>query len=682
MPRNHENTFLSTAIDLVNKGFCPVLVDGKRPVFTAFTSYMPGWSSHTNTSNGYTQHLLETWSNAYPGANIGVLTRECPSIDIDHEAAIELIKDFLPRTPCVKKGARGITLMYSQSASDPILRTRIFKNQSDDGVILEVLANGRQTVIPPSIHPDTKRPYEWVVSPWGNPPMALGACPLPPLSQKNCDDIEAKLRELGLMRPPPVAGVERTSPLGENEKERYRAYIQPKIDQRMAELESCDAGGRQNALNGLCMALAPYVQAGLVNEEWLLQKARTACVANGWIRTDGEGAFRRQFDKALRDGRDKPLPDLDGAALSRLKAFPGAVSPMGAAPPGKKRYSMGFDGDEALDLPAPEPLWTIDGWIPHEQVSLLYGDGASGKTTLLMQLGVAAARGGSWLGLPVKQRRVLFVSGEDEVRDLRRRHAEVCRVQGRPARGMIKFVSLVSEPDVDSTYIAKSGVDEMSKILEGFDILKDEVVDGKYDMVILDPAMTLYAGNQNSAVSVYSFISLLRKHLAFECGCTVVIAAHPSTEGMKTGTGTSGSVAWNNACRARMYFSRMEDGETMKLELVKANRGRAGAKVLSKWVEGAFVTTSLPTPAMAALNAVEGPACVLYMSLLAKRLDTGESNPPRDMPNVFARSREAREAGISKIALAQAQTDLLNAGAIEIVMVNNSRQLVIAEREQ
>jgi hypothetical protein len=75
--------------------------------------------------------------------------------------------------------------------------------------------------------------------------------------------------------------------------------------------------------------------------------------------------------------------------------------------------------------------------------------------------------------------------------------------------------------------------------------------------------------------------------------------------------------------------------------------------------------------------AVEDIACVLYIVLLAKRLADRESTPPRDMPNVFARSREGREAGISKAAFAKAQEDLLDAGKIEIVMSNKSRQLVI-----
>ena len=56
----------------------------------------------------------------------------------------------------LKEGARGVTMLYRSPV--PIASRNFMVN----GIpVMQVLADGRQTVLPPTIHPDTNRPYTW-----------------------------------------------------------------------------------------------------------------------------------------------------------------------------------------------------------------------------------------------------------------------------------------------------------------------------------------------------------------------------------------------------------------------------------------------------------------------------------------------------------------------------------------
>ena len=90
-------------------------------------------------------------------------------------------------------------------------------------------------------------------------------------------------------------------------------------------------------------------------------------------------------------------------------------------------------------------------------------------------------------------------------------------------------------------------------------------------------------GNENYRFQVRSFINLLRRW-AMEMDGGVIITAHPSNFGLSQGTGISGSTAWNNSVRSRIYltkpkddvddFGEQEDTNERILKLMKNNYGR------------------------------------------------------------------------------------------------------------
>ena len=77
-------------------------------------------------------------------------------IDSDDAAVIAAVKATCP-SPVRKRGRKGYTAFFR---AGPMVKPRSFKFGNGDGV--DLLAHGKQTVLPPTIHPDTDKPYAWL----------------------------------------------------------------------------------------------------------------------------------------------------------------------------------------------------------------------------------------------------------------------------------------------------------------------------------------------------------------------------------------------------------------------------------------------------------------------------------------------------------------------------------------
>lgn len=116
---------------------------------------MRGWNDHCSAPPSAFQ--VKMWS-MWPDAGIGVACGNgLIAIDIDMESLVAPITERLPRALVAKRGAKGLTLFY-RGDTDKI-RSR---NVRIDGVgAVDILAWGKQTVLPPSIHPRTGEPYTY-----------------------------------------------------------------------------------------------------------------------------------------------------------------------------------------------------------------------------------------------------------------------------------------------------------------------------------------------------------------------------------------------------------------------------------------------------------------------------------------------------------------------------------------
>ena len=83
-------------------------------------------------------------------------------IDLDDDLFIQRVRAALPGEPISKFGKKGITFLVR--AAHPMKSAKFARKDELSGkrfTVIDFMGVGNQTVIPPSIHPDTGKPYEW-----------------------------------------------------------------------------------------------------------------------------------------------------------------------------------------------------------------------------------------------------------------------------------------------------------------------------------------------------------------------------------------------------------------------------------------------------------------------------------------------------------------------------------------
>ena len=123
---------------------------------------MPNWQKRFNCGVPPASERAR-WSEGDSG--VGVITGPAShgvvaiDIDTDDPSIITAIMSALPPTPIKKRGAKGETLFYY----GPYIETSTSWNIEGRRVV-DLIGPGRQTVLPPTIHPDTGEPYVWTGS--------------------------------------------------------------------------------------------------------------------------------------------------------------------------------------------------------------------------------------------------------------------------------------------------------------------------------------------------------------------------------------------------------------------------------------------------------------------------------------------------------------------------------------
>jgi RecA-family ATPase len=181
--------------------------------------------------------------------------------------------------------------------------------------------------------------------------------------------------------------------------------------------------------------------------------------------------------------------------------------------------------------------------------------------------------------------------------------------------------------------------------------------------IALDTVADIFIVNERDRSQVRQCISLCRG-VCLDIETAIILLAHPSLTGISSGTGLSGSTAWNNSVRSRLYLKtdqpKKEDTEEEEeqeadaglpriLETMKSNYSAIGAPIRLLWKDGLFI----PEPTLAVLSpldrsALEDHARDVFLLLLDRfnRQDIAVSYKERAnnfAPNEFAKQPEAKE---------------------------------------
>ena len=207
-----------------------------------------------------------------------------------------------------------------------------------------------------------------------------------------------------------------------------------------------------------------------------------------------------------------------------------------------------LDWSALADGEPPPRDWAITGWLGMGHVTLLAGLGRIGKTLIAQMIGSALALGRPFIDEVPATRCVLGWFAEDDHDELWRRQVSIAAYLGV---GVEKFAGkfiVESFTDRDCTLF---DVDPAGRVTSTpmQDELREQVLDYKADVVILDNAARLFAGKESDRHQVTRFVASLN---AAANGAAVLLLAHP---GRAVGSEYSGSSAWENASRSRMFLS-------------------------------------------------------------------------------------------------------------------------------
>lgn len=318
--------------------------------------------------------------------------------------------------------------------------------------------------------------------------------------------------------------------------------------------------------------------------------------------------------------------------------------------------------------PVKQREWLVHGLIPQKTVTLFGGDGGTGKSLLALQLAVAVATSGGWIGKGVSGGRVIYMSAEDDDDELHRRLDDILRAE-RLTYDDLSGLTMRSLAGEDALLAVDSQMSLMRSEL--FKELDGRAADESPTLIVIDTLADVYPANENDRAKVRQFIGILRG-LALKRGCAVLLLGHPSLTGLNSGTGASGSTAWNNSVRSRLYLSRITDNgfeadpDRRVMTTMKANYGRIGEETHMKWQAGVFVP-ELSEQGLDKL-AAGAKAQRVFMTLLATFTAQGRqvnhAGGPSYAPKQFAEHPDSE--GMTKRAFKAAMDSLLASGKIRI----------------
>jgi RecA-family ATPase len=312
---------------------------------------------------------------------------------------------------------------------------------------------------------------------------------------------------------------------------------------------------------------------------------------------------------------------------------------------------LAFTADSLAGAPAPLRPWHVPDLIPGMTVTLCQGDGGTGKTLLALQLATATALGKSWIGHDARAGNVIYLSAEDDRDELHRRLADIAESYGADLADLtaLKVVPMAGQDAV----LAASGRNGLLAPTPLWNELEGLVAAWEPVLIVLDNLADVFAGEENSRPHARQFVGMLRG-VAIRTGAAVLLIGHPSLSGLSSGSGSSGSTAWNNSVRSRLYLAKPApadgidtDPDLRILTVKKANYAKTGGELRLRWHRGAFALDGglLAGQPQLDLGAAHARVDSLFLQLLAESDAAGRVVSDRPganyAPAIFAKSPRA-----------------------------------------
>lgn len=452
-----------------------------------------------------TEEQIRQWWGHWPYANPAVLTGgfsgcafRLAIVDGDSDEANAWLETGITSTPVKTRTSRGQHRWYRMPKDLAI-------TNAASAAKIDIRGEGGYVVAPGSTYADGTR-NTWDIAPgWDLNDFNL-------LPELTAEDLGAIQRYGGRWSATNAEG----APQGDQEVLIDLGAVRTPHDGRPEA-----PGGRNNALTSL---VGKWVQAGLAVDR-LISKA------NEW---------NQSCPKPL--GTEEVLATIVNVIMThgRKKGIvPHTHEPGGA--PDEQGQKGGVEvlsfGELADDPPAaPETFWQ-DGVLFRGARMLVAGPPKIGKSSLVIQLAIAAATGGELLGYPfARPLRVLWVQAEIHVAFLHQRLHRLTADLPPAARGLLRdqFI-MTGRCDLD--------------LLDGraYDLLSSLIGDKRPDLLIIDPIINFSSADENDNAEMRKLLRLVDA-LGARHDCAIVLVHHTrkdaSTGGFDAVRGASTLRGW------------------------------------------------------------------------------------------------------------------------------------------
>jgi hypothetical protein len=302
---------ISLAPSYVARGFSPLPLCAKGiPGYCGVP--MTGWTRYCRIQAMTLE--FTRWATMDPAAGLALACGfgGLVAIDVDHAdgypAAGEIFGQFKAPT---KIGSKGGTAFFQDNGQ--CLPSRAYRRKKNpDGtpgeVLIEILATGRCTTIPPTKHRKTGLPYHW-----HNASLEDLRCDqLPLITAEMIAQLELALAPLmdPKREPKPLTATIKQANLGALDHKRYAAYANRALDSELAKCNAAKKGSRGRQLFESICTLGKYVHNGILDKMIVSDALVRAAIGNGLCAAVNTVDVMRTIQEGLRYSASDSLPEL------------------------------------------------------------------------------------------------------------------------------------------------------------------------------------------------------------------------------------------------------------------------------------------------------------------------------------------------------------------------------------
>ncbi|GGF66903.1 hypothetical protein GCM10007301_28160 [Azorhizobium oxalatiphilum] len=537
---------------LIDNGYTPIPVRGKRPVISGWSSMQP--------DHQQVEHLVR----ANPDhTNTGVLTGEVVAIDVDvldedTATQIEALVLGLPGGDrALRRVGRAPKALFLFRATEP-REKRVTEKYHVAGEVaqVEVLGTGQQFVAY-GIHPETGAPYSWTTA----SPLDVALADLPPISPEDVDHLILQatelLAEVGTPLKSPPERRERAEAGASSFWREVNCAALERPEQWVLDLFPA---ARHESATGAWRVSSSQLGRGLEEDisihssgirDFGVERPRTAIdLVSEWggAPTPAEAALwlcdRLALDPETLGWRTRTVP-----SISYTTAAP-PVAANDNHPTGPELVSS---GDFVRGFVPPD--YAVDGIIQTGFLYSLTGQTGSGKTAAALLLAACIALGRDFAGRETKQARVFYFAGENPD-DVTMRWIGLCHALGLDA------------DDLDVHFIR--GVFSVTNFLDHIRTEAERL--GGVGLIIIDTTAAYFTGtDENNNVEMGAYARQLRELAKLRWRPAVLAASHPVKNAAADNLQPRGGGAFLNEVDGNLTLAKR--GETSAMHWQGKHRG-------------------------------------------------------------------------------------------------------------